>query len=60
MDSKCFFKSKTILIAAIQAALIAFSPFIENFVKNNPTLYAGLVGFVFIFLRLITKQEIKK
>jgi len=55
---KFIFKSKTFWAALIQAALLAFSPLVQKYASEHPGIWACFIAFVFIFLRLITKDKI--
>jgi hypothetical protein len=56
---KSIWKSKTVWVALLWAALTAFTPLIESYVKENPTFVMCLISFVVIFLRFITKSGVK-
>lgn len=56
---KPFYKSKTIWAALLHAALFAYSPFVEQYVKENPTLWACTISFLFIVLRYMTGTKIR-
>jgi hypothetical protein len=56
---KSLWKSKTFWVAVINAAILAFEPTVLMWVKENPSIYASIISFVFILLRFFTNKGIK-
>ena len=55
---KSIFKSKTIWVALLYAALMGFSPVVQAYTNENPGIIGCSVAFVFIFLRIVTKNKV--
>ena len=58
VHKKSFWKSKTVWVALAWAALTAFTPLIETYMKSHTTFFSCGMAFIFIFLRLITKEGV--
>ncbi|TXH13492.1 MAG: hypothetical protein E6R03_11190 [Hyphomicrobiaceae bacterium] len=57
METKPPWKSKTVWTAFIVAAA-AFIPSISAWIKGNPEAFSGIIGAVFVLLRIVTAGRI--